>query len=111
MKNTTKYKAQREVMQNAWKMVRDLGIKLGEALKKAWKAFRSSKLVQKAIRLEYFKIEFVKKDGTITERVGSNAKVKGQNLMFFSVSNNGFRMANIDKILKISKAEVKISIQ
>jgi hypothetical protein len=102
MKNAT----QRLVMKNAWDIVRNLGVKFVEALKRAWQAI-------KAESLEYFKIKFIKEStGEITERVGSNARIKnGTHLSFHSITDNGYRQAIIKNIISVEPANVEYKVE
>ncbi|GAB4493110.1 MAG: hypothetical protein OHK0045_22020 [Raineya sp.] len=99
-----------QVMQQAWSLVKNLKISISEALKRVWKAIKSSNLTEKAQNLAYFKITFVKKEtGEITSRIGSNAKMKDElHLLFFSLSDNGFRQAIIANIISVEPAQVQI---
>lgn len=107
MKNLRNIKS--NVMQKAWYLVRNAGLTLSEALKKAWKFINTDAKVLLASSLEYFKITFVKKEtGEITTRLATNAKEKDGKLLFFSLSDNGFRQAIIDNILSVEPSNVEI---
>lgn len=87
-----------KVFQMAWDLVRKTAISFHKALKIAWN-------VIKAQTYEKFEIEFVKEStGEITKRTASSAKLKDSNhLLFWSETNNGFRMAITSNILSIKK--------
>lgn len=107
----TKFKIRnQQIMQQAWSLVKSLKISIKEALQRVWKAIKSSNLAEKAQNLAYFKITFVKKEtGEITSRIGSNAKMKNEeHLLFFSLSDNGFRQAIIANIISVEPTQVQI---
>lgn len=87
-----------KVFQMAWNLVRETAIGFQKALKIAWN-------VVKAQTYKKFEIEFVKEStGEITKRTASSAKLKNAtHLLFWSETNNGFRMAITSNILSIKK--------
>ncbi|MCU0447684.1 MAG: hypothetical protein MUE85_22515 [Microscillaceae bacterium] len=55
----------------------------------------------------FFEITFVKSNGEVTTRQASNPKKADNdtNLLFFSISDNGFRKATIANIIEIKPIE------
>ncbi len=99
------------VMTKAWEVAKTLKVTISEALKSAWKAVKKATMIEKAVAMAFFKITFAKKEtGEITERVGSNARQKVDCLMFFSVTDNGFRMAILDNIISIVPVSVDYNV-
>ncbi|WP_448529190.1 hypothetical protein [Raineya sp.] len=83
-----------KVFKTAWQLVKESAISFAKALKMAWKLVKNEK----------FEIEFVKKStGEITKRVASFAKIKEQHLLFWSETDNGYRMALLENIINIKK--------
>lgn len=86
----------------AWLMVKESKITWGEAIKRAWQAIKQAAKVSLATSSTYFEIEFTKiSTGEVTKRMANNAKVKGNTLLFFSITDNGFRSAVLDKIINV----------
>jgi hypothetical protein len=95
-----------EVFKSAWKLAKEMAVSFAEALKKAWQFVKNQTKVAKAFLASFFEITFVKAStGEVTTRQASNPKIKENNLLFFSVSDNGFRSAIIDKIIEIKPIE------
>lgn len=115
---TTKAQTMKNVNKNAWQLVKEKGLKWFEAIKQGWQLVKKEiakkykeTLILLALSADIFEIEFTKvSTGEITKRVCSNAKLKEtkentQNLLFFSITDNGFRSCQIDSILNIRKLE------
>lgn len=98
------------VMQKAWEVVKTLKVTISEALKNAWKAVKKATVIEKATAMAFFKITFAKATGEVTERVGSNARQKENCLMFFSVTDNGFRQAILDNIISVVPVSVDYNV-
>lgn len=95
-----------QVMSKAWEMVKSLKVDFKTALAKAWKWLKNQSKVMVATTSEFFEITFVKvSTGELTTRIASNAKVKENNLLFFSITDNGFRSAVISEILEVKSIE------
>jgi hypothetical protein len=94
------------VNKTAWNLVRKAGKTWKEAIKSAWQCVKNQAKVIVATTSQFFEIIFVKAStGEVTTRKASNAKVKDSNLLFFSVDDNGFRQAIIDKIIDVKPLE------
>lgn len=101
----------KNIMKMAWGMVKFSGKTLKEALKTAWTVAKEQMNVLKAETYEYFEIEFVKiSTGEITKRVGSNGRLKKGNLLFHSISDNGFRSAKVENILSVKPVNVNFQV-
>jgi hypothetical protein len=98
-----KRQVMQEVNKTAWSIIKETKASWGDAIKRAWKQIKQSIKCVMAIASNYFEIEFVKvSTGEITKRTASNARIKGNTLLFFSITDNGFRSAVIDEILTIN---------
>ncbi|MGL4501130.1 MAG: hypothetical protein ACRC2M_20105 [Planktothrix sp.] len=90
-----------EVMKKAWEKVRIYKIKIQVALKWAWSEIKNYSPV--------VEIEFVKKEGEVAKRIATDLKAKDEaNVLFFSISDNGFRKAIAGNILSIRTKIVTI---
>ena len=100
-----------QIMKQAWSLAKSLKISIADALKAAWKAAKTAKLLVKAQSYEYFEITFVKAStGEITSRVASNGRMKSSNLLFFSITDNGFRSCLPENILSIKPVNVQVQV-
>jgi hypothetical protein len=94
------------LMSKAWEMAKSLKISFKQALAKAWKWLKNQSKVVLATTSAFFEITFTKvSTGEVTTRIASNGRVKGDNLLFFSISDNGFRSAVITEILEVKSIE------
>lgn len=102
-KNTNKANKMKQVNGLAWKYVNELKISWKDAIKRAYKTIKTTNYVNLAKSASYFEIEFVKvSTGEITKRTASNARIKGTNLLFFSITDNGFRSSIIENIVSVN---------
>jgi hypothetical protein len=101
-KNTTKANILREVNKSAWSIVRETKATWKQAIKTAWTLLKRNLKALIATISNYFEITFTKvSTGEITTRTASNAKIKGNNLLFFSITDNGFRSSIIKEIIDV----------
>ena len=85
-----------KVMKQAWNLKKTFSLPWKVALKWAWS-------IAKKGFSPVVKIEFVKACGEITERIGTALKLKGEykNLLFWSLTDKGYKQAKIERILSI----------
>ena len=82
------------VNSKAWKVRREFGLEWSVALRYAWSYFKTD-------YSQYFEIEFIKKNGEVTKRQGTDLELKKQGLVFYSLSDSSYKTANPEKVRAI----------
>jgi hypothetical protein len=102
----------KQVNKITWQIVKSTAQSWKEAISKAWKMVKSQIKAALAVASAYFQITFTKTStGEITTRTASNAKIKDNTLLFFSITDNGFRKAVINEIIDVTPVNVNFEIQ
>ena len=88
-------------MQKAWELRKQYSFDFGVCISYSWSYF-------KANYSQYFEIEFKKKNGEITKRIGRDIENKAQGLVFYSITDSKYKTAKPKNILSLKACNLEV---